>query len=105
MTFREKLKQLNISMVREVIDHMSRNSLAEIEFRTSFRINVDELFGEDYHLVPVMVIGLNALGELYLDDGGCIPVNQISIHELAYVLDKLEEKDYVINEYETVPDK
>jgi hypothetical protein len=52
-----------------------------------------------------MVIGLNALGELYLDDGGCIPVNQISIHELAYVLDKLEEKDYVINEYETVPDK
>jgi hypothetical protein len=66
---------------------------------------VDELFGDDYHTVPVMVLGLNALGELYLDDGGCIPVNQISIHELAYVLDKLEEKDYVINEYETIPDK
>jgi hypothetical protein len=56
-------------------------------------------------MVPKRVIGLNALGELYLDDGGVVPIGQAYAHEIAYTLDQLEQKKYQVNEYETVPDK
>lgn len=105
MTNREKLKELQINMVREVIDHMRINNLAEVEFHRAFRIDVEEFWADDYQMVPKMVIGLNALGELYLDDGGVVPIGQAYAHEIAYVLDQLEEKKYQVNEYETVPDK
>jgi hypothetical protein len=105
MTYVQKLRDIHLGLVREVITHMNDNSLAEIEFKNKIRINVDEHFGDDYHMVPAMVIGLNGIGDLYLDDSSSISVTQISIHELAYILDRLVEKEYIVNEFETTPDK
>ena len=103
--YSKKLRELQFEMCKDAVEHMRINSLAEVEFKNKIRINVDELFGDDYHMVPAMVIGLNAMGDLYLDDSSSIPVTHISIHELAYILDRLEANEYTVIEFETVPDK
>ena len=98
---RDRVTSFKFELVREVIEHMSKNNLAEIEFNTRFKIEVEE----DGYMVPVIGVALNALGEVYLDNGSSIYITKIHLMELAYILDVLEDKLYKVNEFETVPDK
>lgn len=98
---RDRVTSFKFELVREVIEHMSKHNLAEIEFNTRFKIEVEE----DGYMVPVIGVALNAMGEVYLDNGSSIYITKIHLMELAYILDVLEDKLYKVNEFETVPDK
>lgn len=101
MKNKNRVQDFHIGLIREVCDYMDSNDLAEVEFTTKIQIAL--LKGDN--VLVAYVKGLNAVGDLYLDDFSIICIRECSIYNTATILDELENKKYSITEMETTPHK
>lgn len=81
-------------LIQDIGKIMVRFKYDLIEFAPTFRIYIEDMRDNDFILVPSEVIYMHGDGTLGLMDKEEIDLNDLTIHDVAYILDYLEANNY-----------
>ena len=99
MTNQQKIQLYKDQLVNDVGRFMRENKCQLIEFNPYFRIYIEQIINDnDYIYTPVVVTYLHDDGTLGLEDKEEIDITELSIHEIAFILDSLEMKNYKLTD-------
>ena len=102
MTHIESIKKLQNELVDKVIQAMKTSELHMVEFKTPFRVFIEEqTFDGDYIMVPLLARYLYDDGTLGTEDGDYI-LKDLTIYEIAYILDVLEAGEFTVDDDEFI---
>lgn len=95
---RNLVQDLQKQLINKVLSFMDGEDLNMVKFNSPFRIFVEEdTFDGDYVKVPIVARSLYADGSIGADDEE-LKIENLSIYEIAYIMDVLESGDYTVDE-------
>lgn len=98
MTNKKMVEIAQEQLIQKIFDYLKEKELNMVEFKTPFRIYVEEKnFNEDYLRVPILAKYLYDDGTIGTEDGD-EKLNFLDIYELAHIADILENEDYLVEE-------
>lgn len=95
---RNLVQDLQKQLINKVLSFMNEKDLNMVELNTPFRIFVEEpSFDDDYVMVPLASRYLYRDGSIGAD-GEEVKIENLSIYEIAYIMDVLESGDYTVDD-------
>lgn len=99
MTNQQKIQLFKEQLINDVGRFMNKNKYDLIEFNPYFRIYIETNNDGQLAYNPVIVTYLHDDGTLGLQNHTDIDISELSIHEIGYILDVLEMKNYIANDF------
>lgn len=99
---RNIVRAVEESFINGIKDRMKDNGYNQIEFKSPFRIYMDESsYDNDYVKVPWVAQSLFQDGSMIVKsetEEGSVMINSLDVYELATIMDALDSGDYIVDE-------
>ena len=94
----KKVFDLQNELIKSITDWFEGKDFEEIEFKRMFTIQVDveHSFIPDEYGIEFRVAKYLTNSEVINSDGDDVSLNNLSCSELAFILDELDEQNYLI---------
>ena len=101
----QRVSELRADIINEIKDLMKSKQLEQIEFKNLFTVQVDVTNYETDYDLGVELIAVQFLtndGFVIAEEQMEINLDQLNPYELAWILDELEEGNYIISQLKEV---
>lgn len=96
---RNQVQDLQKQLIDKILHFMDEKNLDMVEFKSPFRIFIEEsTFDGDYVMAPFPANFLYRDGSIGTYDDDEVKLENLSIYEIAYIMDVLEGGDYTVDE-------
>ena len=101
----QRVSELRADIINEIKDFMNSKQFEQIEFKKLFTVQVDVTNYETDYDLGVELIAVQFLtndGFVIAEEQMEINLDQLNPYELAWILDELEEGNYIVSQLKEV---